>query len=69
MSRATMQMEIHEFRKDGWPLCPSCGDDELASRVMMAYMGIESAPTLAECLAGEFFCYACPWDSARIPKR
>jgi hypothetical protein len=60
---------ITEFRKDGWPLCPSCGDDELASVIMLNYHGQDRPPTLAECLLGEFFCYACTWDSRRLPKR
>lgn len=25
-----------EYRKDGWPLCPRCGEDELASTLFPA---------------------------------
>ena len=23
------ELKITEFREDGWPLCPQCGEDEL----------------------------------------
>lgn len=56
-----------DFRQDGWPYCPRCTNDELWSSVMMEWMGEEPRPTLAECFAGEFTCYACGWkSSARI---
>ena len=44
-----------EFRRDGWPFCPRCEDDELYSLLMLDYHGLPGQgepPTLAECLAG-----------------
>lgn len=38
-----------EFRKDGWPLCPQCGEDELYSLCV---------PATAETITG---CYRCSW--------
>lgn len=28
--------QIFEYRRDGWPLCPQCGEDELASATIPA---------------------------------
>jgi hypothetical protein len=52
-----------EFRKDGWPFCPVCEEDELYSVVMLAYDGKGEQPTLEECLANEMRCYRCNWSS------
>lgn len=52
-----------EFRKDGWPLCPACGEEELWSGLMMRWDGEGERPTLDECLAQDFGCYACGWNS------
>lgn len=39
-----------EFRENGWPLCPSCGEDELYSL---------ADPATIETICG---CYRCgPW--------
>ncbi|HEV8474577.1 MAG TPA: hypothetical protein VGR82_17500 [Methylomirabilota bacterium] len=38
-----------EYRADGWPLCPRCGDDELWSR---------EVPVSA---SDELTCYLCGW--------
>lgn len=59
-----MQSPFTEFRKDGWPLCPQCGEDELASTLLLSYKD-GPVPTLPECLADEFLCYACHWTSAQ----
>ncbi len=46
-----------EFRPDGWPLCPVCGEDELAV--------LETPPppdyrwSLSQYLRREMFCYLC----------
>jgi hypothetical protein len=51
------------FRSDGWPLCPSCVDDELWSPLIKRDdFGVPRTPTLAEYLeADDFRCYACNW--------
>lgn len=38
-----------EVRSDGWPLCPTCGEDELA----------DILNTYARADAAELFCYRC----------
>lgn len=43
-------MAFKEFRADGWPLCPKCGDDELFSL---------SVPATIETIEG---CYFCRWS-------
>jgi hypothetical protein len=52
-----------EFRKDGWPLCPVCGEDEL-------FAGFTPGPSVAEATDEERFalyvaeitgCYSCGW--------
>jgi len=50
-----------EFRKDGWPLCPRCGDDELYSTVCLYWSRLDRPPTLEECFASTFGCYYCLW--------
>jgi hypothetical protein len=42
-----------EFRADGWPLCPRCGEDELWSNAIQ--------PTI-ETIVG---CYFCRWEAPR----
>jgi len=54
-----------EYRPDGWPLCPQCGEDELWSKVMIAWMGQGERPTMQQCVEGEMTCYACNWNSWR----
>jgi hypothetical protein len=53
------------FRKDGWPLCPECGEDELASDLLLRgdVHRYERRPdlTMADYLASTFFCYQCQW--------
>ncbi len=40
------------YRADGWPLCPSCGEDELYS--------LQLYPKITDQLA----CYRCGWSGA-----
>lgn len=49
-----------EFRKDGWPLCPRCGEDELQNPHLD--MGQEPRPTLADYLAAGLSCLSCGWE-------
>lgn len=50
-------MKPSERRRDGWPLCPSCGEDELA------VLETPSPPNYTEpigwYLMREMFCYRC----------
>lgn len=54
-----------EYRRDGWPLCPRCGEDELASQVRHQPGGFKWAPiTPADPMA----CLFCCWEG-RVPLR
>jgi DNA-directed RNA polymerase subunit M/transcription elongation factor TFIIS len=57
-----------EYRRDGWPFCPQCGEDELYAFAMMGWRGDEPRPTLAECHAHEFCCYKCAWRGTVAPR-
>lgn len=47
-------------RGDGWPLCPSCGNDEVWSPLVLDE---PRTPTLEEYMEyGVFKCYACGWE-------
>lgn len=50
-----------EFRPDGWPYCPHCGEEELYSNLMLWWDGTEPRPTMEQILSGRFGCYACGW--------
>lgn len=41
----SLQGPYREFRKDGWPLCPNCGEDELWSAEMKP-----TVETITSCL-------------------
>ena len=56
---------FREFRKDGWPLCPQCGEEELYSGAGMAYNGQGERPTLAQDYFSGFTCYKCNWSNER----
>jgi hypothetical protein len=51
-----------EFRKDGWPFCPRCGEDELYSHLMLGWTKPEPPP-IQDCLDSGMKCYACQWES------
>lgn len=57
------------YRRDGWPLCPRCGEDELASDLMLGWNGDPPRPTLAECFTWPFYCYRCQWRGRVVPSR
>ena len=52
-----------EFRSDGWPLCPTCGEDELFSGLMFRWNGEGPRPTLDECFARDFGCNFCGYHT------
>jgi hypothetical protein len=58
----TANGEPTSYRADGWPDCPRCGNDELWSKVMMAWDGTGERPTMAACYDRSFACYACRWS-------
>lgn len=61
---------MFEYRKDGWPLCPVCGDDELMSTMQPA--GVDPSigvkwtrqPTVIDPMR----CLSCGWEG-RVPSR
>lgn len=54
---------IAKVSECGWALCPSCGNDELYSLLIVKdAMGLPRTPTHAEYLEhDDFRCYACSW--------
>ena len=58
--------QFTEFRKDGWPFCPRCGNEELYSYAGMAYSGQGPRPTLAEDFFSGFGCYYCGWKTTYV---
>lgn len=50
-----------EFRSDGWPLCPICGEDELHSR--LHWNGQGDQPILQAYIDAGMGCYRCGWHS------
>ena len=60
-----MNEQPTEFRADGWPLCPLCGEDEVASPLM--WTEDMDRPTLAEFIAGPLRCLWCGWNKEAIP--
>lgn len=49
-------LAFKEFRSDGWPLCPECGQDEL-------YCDYGPASPQEAIEVGLFHCYYCLWNS------
>jgi hypothetical protein len=54
--------EYADFRKDGWPLCPRCGMDELQNPELSVSIA-EATPTLKAFLDHGLWCLACHWES------
>lgn len=50
-----------EYRADGWPLCPSCGEDELWSPLLPD--PIDSKPPISAYIAAGLRCYRCNWSN------
>ncbi len=46
-----------EFRSDGFPLCPRCGEDELWSSLM--WTDDSNKPTLDQLIKHGLSCYSC----------
>lgn len=58
----TINPVYKEFRKDGWPYCPNCEEDELYSYLMLGWTKSEP-PSVQDCLDSGMECYACSWKS------
>lgn len=61
--------QFHEHRPDGWPLCPSCGEDELYSRFLPDLPMLDAGPEdalLKAYLESGVKCYRCGWESAEF---
>lgn len=61
-----MTAQFKEFRKDGWPLCPQCEEDELYSYLMLGWTKDER-PSIQECINAGMQCYRCNWKSQKDP--
>jgi len=63
-------LAVQEYRKDGWPLCPQCGEDELYScaGLIKAHDQGTASFTIEEAFAGEFVCYRCNWRGRIEPR-
>ncbi len=48
-------------RRDGWPLCPRCGEDELMSQVPVS-ISIKAQPT------DRMKCLRCAWEGVVPPR-
>lgn len=47
-----------EYRADGWPLCPECGEDELADLSVRDW----PAQSFKADPGAELRCYRCGWE-------
>lgn len=52
----------YEYRADGWPLCPNCGEDEMYS-LHFSETRRNIPPTLGEYLSRPLRCYACAFEA------
>lgn len=56
-------MVYTEYRADGWPLCPQCGEDELWSA--FDWDGSDPKPPMQAWIDHGLRCYRCGWSSER----
>lgn len=61
-NEASANSPYSEFNDADWPLCPSCGEDELYA---IPTNPEEDAPTIAEIVG----CMACHWKPADFFER
>ena len=62
MASAAVNPAYKEFRKDGWPYCPQCEEDELYSYLMLGWTKDEP-PSVQDCIDAGMECYRCSWKS------
>lgn len=58
--------QFKKFREDGWPYCPSCGENELLSRYTPDRRAVDDGPEdaiLKLYLTNGVRCYLCGWHS------
>lgn len=57
------------YRPDGWPLCPRCGEDELASVVSLSGRLVRKDGSIRQAKpTDEMTCYNCRWNGG-VPRR
>ncbi len=61
MCLKSAQNTSYETRRDGWPLCPRCGEDELWSAI--TWDGLTERPPMEIWLAAGLTCYKCRWSN------
>lgn len=61
LEQAWIDRTYEEKRKDGWPLCPRCGEDELWSG--LAWDGTGARPPMKRWIMAGLTCYKCSWKS------
>lgn len=62
----TTERLLVRYRKDGWPLCPRCEEDELYNHVGSKPPYSPNIP-LVEYFAEPFRCYYCNWEGTITP--
>lgn len=62
--------QYKEFRKDGWPFCPNCKEDELYSQFSSWRNGVEVSPipTMDDLINHGLRCYRCWWQSSELDR-
>jgi uncharacterized protein (DUF983 family) len=53
-----------EYRRDGWPRCPRCGEDELWSRLW--WDGEDKRPPVQAWIDAGLRCYRCQWHCEAV---
>lgn len=62
--------QYKEFRKDGWPFCPNCEDDELWSPGLLDYYSrTGEMPSINWCIDDGLQCYRCQWQSTEVKRK
>jgi hypothetical protein len=56
-------LDVYEYRADGWPLCPRCGEDELWS--LLQWNGEGERPPMSEYIVAGLSCYYCSWTKEK----
>lgn len=60
---------IYEYRRDGWPFCPQCGEDELASQESpFTSASVHGARIRVPRPTDRMRCLVCSWSGA-VPAR
>lgn len=65
----SLRRQPREFRADGWPLCPWCGENEVYSLVALAWFDPGRKPSFEDMASGPFKCYGCSWAVDKLLSR